>query len=351
MVHHQSLGWQPQNTWVFVVGLLEWKDEDMWSSFPQENRRDAMLVEFFGASGVPEGQITYLQDRQATTRRIQEQLDVQLPKAGPNDLLVLYYCGHGWRKDDGSAYFASYDADAEDNPGWSMDSLPKVIEQRFSGSRALLLADCCHSGCLAEVCAASNGRVAFACLASSLASELSTGNWTFTETLLAGLSGHAFVDTDGSDQITLRELADQIVESMAFAEEQIARFATSPRFDADIVLAGARPRPDPRVGQRVAARSGDTWYRAHIVDVRDGGVKVHYYGYEESDDEWLGVDQVRTVARPAYPVGAAVQVQWKQRWFPATVLDARFGIHHITYEGFGPEWNEWVALKRIRPLV
>ncbi|GAB4198902.1 MAG: hypothetical protein OHK0022_18660 [Roseiflexaceae bacterium] len=351
MPRHPNLGWQPQNTWVFVVGLLEWKHEDMFASFPQENRRDAMLVEFFGSSGVPESQITYLQDRQGTSSRIQELLEEQLPKAGPNDLLVLYYCGHGWREDDGSAYFASYDAGDEGNPGWSMESVPATIEQLFGGNRALLLADCCHSGCLAEVCAASSGRVAFACLASSLANESSTGNWTFTETLLSGLSGHAFVDTDGSDQITLGELADQVIESMAFAEEQIARFATGPGFDGGMVLAGARPRPDPRIGQRVAARSGGSWYRGYIVDVRDGEVKVHYYGYEESDDEWLAEDQVRTIARPAYPPGAAVEVQWKQRWYAATVLDARFGIHHIKYDDFGPEWNEWVALKRIRPLV
>jgi hypothetical protein len=26
----------------------------------------------------------------------------------------------------------------------------------------------------------------------------------------------------------------------------------------------------------------------------------------------------------------------------------RAGIHHIQYQDYGPEWNEWVASKRIR---
>ena len=29
----------------------------------------------------------------------------------------------------------------------------------------------------------------------------------------------------------------------------------------------------------------------------------------------------------------------------------RAGIHHIQYRDYGPEWNEWVALKRIRPII
>src|SRR4051794_16403888 len=61
---------------------------------------------------------------------------------------------------------------------------------------ALLLADCCYSGCLADAVSQQARRIAYACAASSLASELSTGNWTFTEGLLAGLRGQAFVDAD-----------------------------------------------------------------------------------------------------------------------------------------------------------
>jgi hypothetical protein len=33
-----------------------------------------------------------------------------------------------------------------------------------------------------------------------------------------------------------------------------------------------------------------------------------------------------------------------------TFLEAYSGIHHIQYGGYGPEWNEWVALKRIKNI-
>jgi hypothetical protein len=350
MAPHLTIGWSPERTWVFVVGTLEWKHAEFFDPFPKENRRDAALAEFFRAQGVPSAQIVYLQDGQATTRRIQQSLEAHLAEAGESDLLVLYYCGHGYKLDDGTACFASYDAGRGDNQGWTMESVPKAIERHFGGSHALLLADCCYSGCLADAVGRQARRVAYASLTSSLSSELSTGNWTFTEGLLAGLRGQAFVDADGNNAITWRELARQIAESMAFAEEQIATFATTGAFNPDMVIAAARPRIDQRVGGRVEVRSGSDWYLAQIIDARGERLKVHYYGYEESDDEWVTADRIREVKRTSYPVGAAVEVQWKGKWYPATVLEAHAGIHHIQYDEYGPEWNEWVASKRIRAV-
>jgi hypothetical protein len=342
------LGWNPDRIWLFVVGTLEWKYDEYFPPFPKQNRRDAALVEFFRAQGVPEAQIVYLQDGQATSKNIQQALKTQLAATRAGDLLVLYYCGHGSKNDDGAVYFVSYDTDGEDPPPWMADTIPAAIERSFRGSHALLMVDCCYSGYLADALPQPAKRIAYACLTSSLASESSTGNWTFTEGLLAGLHGHAFVDADSNSSITLGELAAQIAESMAFAEEQISTFITTSNFDPNIVVGAARPRIGPRVGQRVEAYDGDDWYRAQIIDVRGQEFKVHYYGYEESDDEWVTADRMREVTWTRYPVGAAVEVKWKRKWYPATVLDIRGGIHQIQYQDYGPEWNEWVASKRIR---
>ena len=348
MTQDQTLGWDPGRTWVFVVGTLEWKHPDYFPPFPKLNRRDAALVDFFRTRGVPDAHIVYLQDTQATTQNIQESMEAHLGGAGPGDLLVLYFCGHGAKTDKGATYFASYDADGTHNQGWLVDTIPATIERHFGGSHALLLADCCHSGSLEDAVAQGAGRVGYAVLASSLSSELSTGNWTFTEGLLAGLRGQAYVDLDGNRQITLQELARQIVETMAFAEEQFATFATKGPFDPNMVVAPARPRPDPQVGRRVEVHSGDAWYLAQIVDANGGQFKVHYFGYEDSDDEWVTSAAMREVVRPTYPVGTAVEVKWNQKWYPAKILDVYMGIHYIQYDGFGPEWNEWVSTKRIR---
>src|SRR6185369_11000377 len=59
--------WNPQKTWVFIVGLVTWKDTESFDSFPGQNRKDTVLVDTFKKRGVPAEQIVYLQDAEATT--------------------------------------------------------------------------------------------------------------------------------------------------------------------------------------------------------------------------------------------------------------------------------------------
>ena len=343
--------WEPAQTWAFIVGVLEWQYPDIYSPFPKEERRDAQLVKLLIERGVPKEQVRYLQDRKATTAAITTGL-VELLAASPSGAtLILYYCGHGWLDDGGALHFASYDADADQNPGWPAATIPDAIEANFRGSQAILLADCCHAGHLADVVGAYSRRVAYATLASSLASELSTGNWTFTEAILATLRGEAYTDSDSSATITLAELASHIQAEMAFAEEQVATFATTRGFDPQLVLAGAQKRGDQRIGRHVAVKSGNTWYAAQVIGTRGDELKVRYYGYDSADNEWVRPEQLRIIGRPRYPVGTTVEVEWKKRWHLATILDERAGVHKIAYEGYGPEWNEWVSSKRIRPIL
>lgn len=341
-------GWQPEHTWVVVVGTLKWKHADMFDSFPQEHRRDAALVDFFRKVGVPQEQIVYLKDQQATLSRIEQALEEHLAQAQNGDGLFLYYCGHGYLLDSGEACFACYDAGDDGISGWQVPGIPVTVERHFKGSHAVLLADCCYSGCLADAASRRTGPVSYACITSSSSSELSTGNWTFTEALIAGLRGQAFTDSDNSATITLQELAEQIQGDMAFAEEQMASFITTGSFDPHMVLAPARRKPHPDVGRRVEVHSGGDWYKARVIDAKDSTFKVHYYGWEDSDDEWVTPEQIRDVPPVQYRVGERVEVRWKGEWYPAMVLDVRGGVHYICYDGYDEAWNEWVASKRMR---
>lgn len=293
----QERDWQPQRTWVFVVGTLQWQHTDMFQSFPQENRRDAQLVDFFRRQGVPAQQLVYLKDEQASTRRVKAAFTSLLSKTGDRDLLFLYYTGHGYKSDDGhTTFFATYDA-GDDVPGWSTESIVQDIDRYFKGSRALLTADTCYSGSLAAQIRKTNHRVSYASLTSSSTNQISTENWTFTEMLLAGFTGRAFADINGDGQITLSELAEDVKEDMAFAEDQPSSFAFTGTFSPGTVLARAEQKPSPQVSRRVEVRPGGgwyhEWYKARIIDARGGRFKVHYYGWQDSDDEWVQPNQIR----------------------------------------------------------
>lgn len=285
--------WQPQRTWVFIVGTLQWEHSDMFESFPQENRRDAQLANFFKTQGVPAAQMVYLKDRQATTRQVRTAFKDLLSQAREGDLLFVYYTGHGYKSDDErTTFFATYDA-GEKVPGWATSSIVGDIERYFKGSEAILTADCCYSGSLAQQVAKLNSRISYACLASSTANQLSTGNWTFTEMLLAGLKGEAYADINQDGEITLQELAEDIRADMAFAEDQKSAFAATGVFTNQTVLARAERRSARDVSKRVEVRSEGDWYKARIIDAEQGQYKVHYYGYDDWYDEWVNARQVR----------------------------------------------------------
>ncbi|MEK6337479.1 MAG: agenet domain-containing protein [Acidobacteriota bacterium] len=330
----QERGWQPQKTWVFIVGTLRWKHREVFTSFPQRNRRDAQLVDFFRQQGVPADQLVYLQDSQATTRRVQSTFKDFLSRARPGDLLFFYYCGHGYKSDDQrTTYFATYDA-GDDTPGWAAESVVRDVEKYFKGSRALLTADSCYSGSLAEQAQRMGRRVSYAVLTSSSANELSTENWTFTEMLLAGFNGRAFADINDDRKITLGEIADGIRQDMRFAEEQGSAFVTTGEFSRDTTLAEARSKVNPEINRRVEVRSEGAWYKARIIDVRSGRFRVHYYGWEDSDDEWVRRNQIRNASAQSERAGTS----WENEWAAIPVETNRDSwlIHYVD-----DVWDGW----------
>jgi hypothetical protein len=346
----KDLGWQPEKTWVFVVGALNWKHSEMFGSFPVKNRRDAALVDLFKQSGVPETQIVYLQDKQATQKRIDNAFAAELTKLRPDDLLIVYYCGHGSQSEEGDdVYLASSDAGDEGVSGWSVNSIPAQIKSASKCARVLWFLDCCYSGQAALALTKQKGRPAYACVTSSSASESSTGHWTFSDALLDALRGAAYVDLNHDGSVTLAEFAAHISADMNLAEEQLSTFATTEGFDKEMVLSHAEPLAHPKIGQRAKAQdAGGGWYAGRIVEARHEKFKIHFIGYEDDEDVWVAPDELRPIKPVQYAIGTQVEVSWKKKWYPATILQVRDGTHLIHYTNYEAKWDEWVPSRRIR---
>lgn len=344
-----ALGWNPSRTWVYFVGLLEWQDKKRFGSFPQKNRRDAILLDVLRAKGVPENQILYLQDSAATIARVNETFPEFLRRARTGDTVIVYFCGHGYKTDGNKTTFlATFDV-GDKTDGWRTDTIPAAIEANFKGANAMILADNCYSGALVEdVQALGNSRISYAVMTSTHFNSFSTANWTFTESLIYGFRGESFMDDNGDGQVTFAELQTNAEEDMLFAEEQIASFAWTGRFKPQSVVAWSSPDNAARLGERVEAYSVDGWYKGFIRAAKDGKYQIRYYGYEETDDEWVTPNMVRSAKPTQYPVGARVSVNWLGKWYTGKVLAVKGGSHYITFDGFGPEWDEWTPAKRIR---
>lgn len=342
--------WNPQKTWVFFVGLLEWQDSESLPSFPQKNRRDKILFDLLKQSGVPANQMMYLKDSEGTTSRINTEFSKFLAQAKPNDWVFVYYCGHGYKNDKAEAFLASYDV-SNKTLGWAVNSVPDTIEKNFKGSHAIIALDNCYSGAMANAVKSQKRRVSYAVLASSMASQVSTGNWTFTEALISAFRGENYIDDDKNGVVTFDELKSNAEDDMLFGEEQMATIAFTGNFDSKTVIAKAEPSSNnPRLGERVEVYSANAWWKGYVIDAKNNKFKIHYYGWEEADQEWVNANQLRKSTPLQYRVGEKVEVEWQKKWYPAKVLEVKGGTHFISYEGYGSEWDEWVSSKRIRKI-
>lgn len=342
--------WKPQRTWAFLVGLVEWKDKEQFASFPQEGRQDKVLLDLLKQRGVPANQTVYLPDNEATTSRIKTEFEKMLANTREGDWLIVYFEGHGYKDETGrNTLLASYDA-SDTIEGWPVRSVPDTIEKSFKGSHAVIALDNCYSGAMAQAAKTGKRRVAYAVMASSLASQSSTGNWTFTEALVSAFRGAPYIDDNNDGKVTFLEMGENARADMLFGEEQVSTIAFTGGFDPQTVIAESTGKAPARVGERVEAYSIDGWYKGYIADNAKGKFKIHYYGYPEADDEWVTAQMIRQPKLVRYAVGEKVEVEWKEAWYRARILQVKGGSHYITYAGYGKEWDEWVSSKRIRRI-
>lgn len=343
--------WDPAKTWVFAVGILEFEADI--SGWPEEGRVDARMIDAYKKRGVAEDRIVFLKNSQGTKRAINKGLAEHAARAGEGDTLIFYYAGHGGRdyqQDHRPVAIVPYDS----KPGKPKSDIPverifSLIEENFKGSRVLFTIDCCHSGAFAEVAQKRESKISYAALTSAHVSSKSTGEWTYTVCLCDMLNGNALLDADGDGEISFAEACGYTEVDMAFGEEQLSCSYSSEGFPATTVMAKASEKPKEGVGQRIEARDEGKWYRARVLDVREGEYFVHWIGFDNEWDRWVKLNETRAYEPKAeYEVGAEVAVVWEGTWYKATVIKTHLGMHYVHYDGFPDADDEWVPSKRVR---
>jgi len=348
---HAQLFPDPKNTYVVLFGVLEWQDSKSLGSFDKKNRKDAELNAFFTKQGIPSTNMIALYDANATRKKMLEAMTTISQKANKDATIVFYYAGHGVLEKK-AYYLANYDMGMSDLPnlGFPVSSVSEIFG-KSAANRILLFADCCYSGSLIFECQKLNklGKKSIA-LTSATSSNLSTGNWTFTQTFLDCLNGNALADHNGNNTIELSELATELFQAMKHRERQMLGSSIE-GLDASTKVASKKSSSscDDKCGKYFWAKYEKQWQPVRItISGSDGAYTCEHYFYSDKVQVSLTKDKFRPIYFVKHNLGDAVQIEWKKQSYKAKIIEVKDDFYLIKYDDYDSSWNEWVLYDRIR---
>lgn len=344
--------WIPLKTLVFIIGVLQWQDPSL-ATYEQKGRHDQLLYEILGQRGVPKNNMIYLQDKKATLANINKEFETLLKKSDTGSTFFFYYAGHGQHSKDGKkTYFLNYDCKTSDSEKYclSLSTIEEMIRKYFKGKLVILTADCCYSGALNEV--ANNltkSGIESIVFTSAVSSNSSTGAWTFTESLNEILGGIPFMKLTDK-KITIKNAGDYICNNMKYADWQLGNYFHTAGISDNFVLSTVNSKytNSDHFGEIKQIWWKDKNYTCRIIGQKENKYLIHYFGWGKEWDEWREYGELKDFEFNMFPVGDKIQVEWGDVWYPSIIIKQKDVFHYIKYEGWGDEWNEWVASDRIK---
>lgn len=351
MTPKTKCSWSPQRALVFIVGVLEWKWIEI-QSFPKLNRRDEQLFEYFKTMGVPDGRLAYLSDQNATLKNIKKKFNDLLEISRPGDTLFFYYCGHGSSDPDGNGYYLAYDYGMRAG-ALRAKYIVSNLKKRFRGRNAMFFADCCSSGAIASALAKTNLQFDYAVLTSTFPGNESTGNWTFSQSLLDAFWGYSFVDSDKDGMINFEDLVKHASFELWSIDQQHLLVYSTKKIQKNFVMTPVRKKfhSAPKL---VEVKWKNKWWKAKLSKKRkeEGRIRWCQIGWDAKEDEcWYPLSRIREIpfnSSLGVRKGSRVLVFWGNKYYKACVLRADRGRYLVHYEGFESVWDEWVDSSRIQ---
>ncbi len=323
-------------------------------SFNPNNRLDLKFSELLTGNGTSGENLSVLIDNKATLERIRKEIERLAAKAPADSIFLFYYTGHGLNE-NGQTYLANYDIDPNgpDGTGLTPQMVAESIASKFKGKTVLLFADCCYSGGLEDAAAilgAKGYRVLM--IASADRSNISTGSWQFTKSLIDCMNGYGLADGNADGWVSVDEMRKEIFEAMKFMESQkfgYTNIGMSGNIRVSKVTNPFRIETSRgfTIGQYVMANCGGADGPARISAFDGEKARIEFLAYSEPVHDWQPISTFRSIEFRNYPLNEEVYVEWEGKFYDAKVLKVEDGFHYITYVGWDESWNEWLTENRI----
>jgi tetratricopeptide (TPR) repeat protein len=271
--------------WAVLIGVSNYKNLAPEHQLQFAHRDAEDFAAFLGSpngGGLTSDQLTLLTDQEATLSALRATLGTTLPRAvGPEDIVIIFFAGHGVAENDRDVYLLSHDSDPQNLRATALhvSELNRIITKRLKTRKVVLITDACHqervglgshsiggatariNHHLAEI--GKSNRGVFHLLASRgdewshEGERFGGGHSFFTWFLLEGLRGKADRDADGF--VRVGELLDYVSDEVRLASRSFQRPRAAGDIDTQLPLAkiGKKaPEPPPTATLEVQGPPG-----------------------------------------------------------------------------------------------
>jgi hypothetical protein len=254
------------NRFALVVGITgypNFRAEDRLQYADSDALMFAKFLESDAAGGFPSANVRVLLNEKATRTAIYKEIGWIGTRATSNDIVYIYFAGHGVVDNSDRAFFMPYDADPSvpGAEGLRADEFMRMLREQISARQEIFFVDACHAGAAYSPSGATRRdapnivpglrdlwkaqppggelNMAFLSTASNEFSleDDSYRHGVFTYYLVNGLKGEADANHDG--KVTAQELKDYVneqVASYARRKSTVQNPTFSPAFEPELVL-------------------------------------------------------------------------------------------------------------------
>lgn len=258
--------------WALVVGVSQHEHLPPQAQLRFAHRDAEAFAAFLRSregGALPASHIKLLTDGNATLAALRAALHTWLVQsAEPDDIVYVFFAGHGVVAERGEAFFVAHDSDPQNlhATGLTFAEVESALTRQLRASLVIFAADACHAGQLGWTSFTPNtpgnsgpalenlaqGDRSILKLLASRPSERSFederwdgGHGIFTHSLLEALRGRA--DRDGDRTVRASEAIDFVAQNVPAqtATQQNPRVAGT--FDPRLTLAVLPPPPPPAI--------------------------------------------------------------------------------------------------------
>ncbi|KAJ3339810.1 hypothetical protein HDU93_007809, partial [Gonapodya sp. JEL0774] len=301
------------------VGMAEGGEKEPLPDLNPDDRHDMVVAKWL-SSVLPKGHTSVLRDDQATRDAVDKELRAICQKStSSDDILILYFSGHGaWmgdgasdedvrkemmevvervegpsgatEEDDDEPCFCPYDFDSAGLLGIPPSLLRHHLLNSFSGRTALCFFGGTNSDQFASRMSSPTGSPINILSLSATTSEWQIPpSWTFSESILECLRGSLWCDADGKGFVTAKDMCNAVESDVLFADSHLATHHATPGFDMSLPISrtqrpgttGTTGAPEPGASLDVI----DTGSRWNVGDRLEVWIEYEPDPDENDDDE------------------------------------------------------------------